>query len=123
MSRLLPLGAFALLALSLAMLAGIAIGETPVSAEVVWQVLANHLWQAGYPLDPIDAGIVWNYRLPRTLVAAACGAGLATCGVVLQALLRNPLAEPYLLGLSAGASTGAVAVGLLGLGGAALSLS
>ncbi|QXH33455.1 FecCD family ABC transporter permease [Pseudomonas muyukensis] len=123
MSRLLPLGAFALLALSLAMLAGIAIGETPVGAEVVWQVLANHLWQAGYPLDPIDAGIVWNYRLPRTLVAAACGAGLATCGVILQALLRNPLAEPYLLGLSAGASTGAVAVGLLGLGGAALSLS
>ncbi|TFF37589.1 iron ABC transporter permease [Pseudomonas sp. RIT623] len=123
MSRLLPLGAFALLALGLAMLAGIAIGETPVSAEVVWQVLANHLWQAGYPLDPIDAGIVWNYRLPRTLVAAACGAGLATCGVILQALLRNPLAEPYLLGLSAGASTGAVAVGLLGLGGAALSLS
>lgn len=123
MSRLLPLGAFALLALSLAMLAGIAIGETAVSAEVVCQVLANHLWQAGYPLDPIDAGIVWNYRLPRTLVAAACGAGLATCGVILQALLRNPLAEPYLLGLSAGASTGAVAVGLLGLGGAALSLS
>ena len=123
MSRLLPLGAFALLALGLAMLAGIAIGETAVSAEVVWQVLANHLWQAGYPLDPIDAGIVWNYRLPRTLVAAACGAGLATCGVILQALLRNPLAEPYLLGLSAGASTGAVAVGLLGLGGAALSLS
>ena len=123
MSRLLPLGAFALLALSLAMLAGIAIGETAVSAEVVCQVLANHLWQAGYPLDPIDAGIVWNYRLPRTLVAAACGAGLATCGVILQALLRNPLAEPYLLGLSAGASTGAVAVGLLDLGSAALSLS
>lgn len=123
MSRLLPIGAFALLALCLAMLAGIAIGETRISAEVVWQVLANQLWQAGHALDPIDAGIVWNYRLPRTLVAAACGAGLATCGVILQALLRNPLAEPYLLGLSAGASTGAVAVGLFGLGGAVLSLS
>ncbi|MDH1101167.1 iron ABC transporter permease [Pseudomonas mosselii] len=123
MSRLLPIGAFALPALCLAMLAGIAIGETRISAEVVWQVLANQLWQAGHALDPIDAGIVWNYRLPRTLVAAACGAGLATCGVILQALLRNPLAEPYLLGLSAGASTGAVAVGLFGLGGAVLSLS
>ncbi|PYC28931.1 FecCD family ABC transporter permease [Pseudomonas mosselii] len=123
MNRLLPIGAFALLALCLAMLAGIAIGETRISAEVVWQVLANQLWQAGHALDPIDAGIVWNYRLPRTLVAAACGAGLATCGVILQALLRNPLAEPYLLGLSAGASTGAVAVGLFGLGGAVLSLS
>ncbi|MCL8302671.1 FecCD family ABC transporter permease [Pseudomonas mosselii] len=123
MNRLLPISAFALLALCLAMLAGIAIGETRISAEVVWQVLANQLWQAGHALDPIDAGIVWNYRLPRTLVAAACGAGLATCGVILQALLRNPLAEPYLLGLSAGASTGAVAVGLFGLGGAVLSLS
>lgn len=123
MNRLLPISAFALLALCLAMLAGIAIGETRISAEVVWQVLANQLWQAGHALDPIDAGIAWNYRLPRTLVAAACGAGLATCGVILQALLRNPLAEPYLLGLSAGASTGAVAVGLFGLGGAVLSLS
>jgi len=123
MNRLLPIGAFALFALCLAMLAGIAIGETRISAEVVWQVLANQLWQSGHALDPIDAGIVWNYRLPRTLVAAACGAGLATCGVILQALLRNPLAEPYLLGLSAGASTGAVAVGLFGLGGAVLSLS
>lgn len=123
MNRLLPISAFALFALCLAMLAGIAIGETRISAEVIWQVLANQLWQAGHALDPIDAGIVWNYRLPRTLVAAACGAGLATCGVILQALLRNPLAEPYLLGLSAGASTGAVAVGLFGLGGAVLSLS
>ncbi|KNX77634.1 ABC transporter permease [Pseudomonas sp. 250J] len=123
MNRLLPIGAFALFALCLAMLGGIAIGETRISTEVVWQVLANQLWQAAHALDPIDAGIVWNYRLPRTLVAAACGAGLATCGVILQALLRNPLAEPYLLGLSAGASTGAVAVGLFGLGGAVLSLS
>ncbi|MGB9089231.1 MAG: iron ABC transporter permease [Pseudomonas farsensis] len=123
MNRLLPLGAVALLALLAALLAGIAIGETRLSFEVVAQVLANHLWQAGHVLDPIDAGIIWNYRLPRTLVAATCGAGLATCGVILQALLRNPLAEPYLLGLSAGASTGAVAVGLLGLGGTLLSLS
>ncbi|MGE8383612.1 MAG: iron chelate uptake ABC transporter family permease subunit, partial [Pseudomonas putida] len=115
MIRLLPCIAIALAALLAALLAGTAIGETNLSPSVVGQVLANHLWQAGYPVDPIDAGIVWNYRLTRTLVAAACGAGLATCGVVLQALLRNPLAEPYLLGLSAGASTGAVLVGLLGL--------
>lgn len=121
--RVLPACALAALALMAAVLAGISIGETAVAPQVVLQVLANHLWQAGYPIDSIDAGIVWNYRLPRTLVAAACGAGLATCGVILQALLRNALAEPYLLGLSAGASTGAVAVGLLGIGSAALSLS
>ncbi|WP_144934220.1 FecCD family ABC transporter permease [Pseudomonas alabamensis] len=123
MMRSLPAVAFALAALALALLAGIAIGETRLSPSVVYQVLANQLWQAEHVVDPIDQGIVWNYRLTRTLVAAACGAGLATCGVILQALLRNPLAEPYLLGLSAGASTGAVAVALLGLGAGALTLS
>ena len=110
-------------ALLLAVLAGIAIGETPIAPAVVLQVLANKLWAAGHVLDPIDEGIVWNYRLTRALVAAACGAGLATCGVVLQSLLRNPLADPYLLGISAGASTGAVLVAVLGLGAGAVSLS
>ncbi|MFU0839888.1 MAG: Hemin transport system permease protein HmuU [Pseudomonas fragi] len=105
------------------MLAGVAIGETPIAPGVVLQVLANKLWAAGHVLDPIDEGIVWSYRLTRALVAAACGAGLATCGVVLQSLLRNPLADPYLLGISAGASTGAVLVAVLGLGAGAVSLS
>ena len=116
----------ALLALALllaAVLAGVAIGETAISPQVVLQVLANKLWGAGYVLDPIDEGVVWNYRLTRALVAAACGAGLATCGVILQSLLRNPLADPYLLGISAGASTGAVLVVLMGVGGGLVSLS
>ncbi len=113
----------AFVALLLAVLGGVAIGETPIAPGVVLQVLANKLWAAGYVLDPIDEGIVWNYRLTRALVAAACGAGLATCGVVLQSLLRNPLADPYLLGISAGASTGAVLVAVLGLGAGAISLS
>jgi iron complex transport system permease protein len=116
----------ALLALALllaAVLAGVAIGETAISPTVVLQVLANKLWGAGYVLDPIDEGVVWNYRLTRALVAAACGAGLATCGVILQSLLRNPLADPYLLGISAGASTGAVLVALIGVGGGSISLS
>jgi len=115
-----------LLALALllaAVLAGVAIGETAISPQVVLQVLANKLWAAGYALDPIDEGVVWNYRLTRALVAAACGAGLATCGVILQSLLRNPLADPYLLGISAGASTGAVLVALIGVGGGLISLS
>ncbi|MBA1296435.1 iron ABC transporter permease [Pseudomonas lurida] len=115
-----------LLALALllaAVLAGVAIGETAIEPQVVLQVLANKLWHAGYVLDPIDEGVVWNYRLTRALVAAACGAGLATCGVILQSLLRNPLADPYLLGISAGASTGAVLVALMGVGGGLVSLS
>ncbi|MQT28258.1 iron chelate uptake ABC transporter family permease subunit, partial [Pseudomonas helleri] len=109
--------------LLLAILAGVAIGETAIEPGVVVRVLANKIWGAGYVLDPIDEGIVWNYRLTRALVAAACGAGLATCGVVLQSLLRNPLADPYLLGISAGASTGAVLIALMGLGAGAISLS
>ncbi|XXE81831.1 iron ABC transporter permease [Pseudomonas sp. R1-1] len=111
------------LTLALALMGGVAIGETSIEPGVVLQVLANKLWGAGYVLDPIDEGIVWNYRLTRALVAAACGAGLATCGVILQSLLRNPLADPYLLGISAGASTGAVMVALLGVGAGLVSLS
>ena len=123
MTARLLLALAACVALLLAVLAGVAIGETPIAPGVVLQVLANKLWAAGHVLDPIDEGIVWSYRLTRALVAAACGAGLATCGVVLQSLLRNPLADPYLLGISAGASTGAVLVAVLGLGAGAVSLS
>ncbi|WP_177409279.1 iron ABC transporter permease [Pseudomonas sp. Irchel s3h9] len=113
----------ALATLLIAVVAGVTIGETSIAPDVVLQVLANKLWGAGHVLDPIDEGIVWNYRLTRALVAAACGAGLATCGVILQSLLRNPLADPYLLGISAGASTGAVMVALLGVGAGIISLS
>ncbi|WP_434765833.1 FecCD family ABC transporter permease [Pseudomonas triticicola] len=123
MSRRLIRLLLVLLTLSVALTGGVAIGETSIEPSVVLQVLANKLWGAGYVLDPIDEGIVWNYRLTRALVAAACGAGLATCGVILQSLLRNPLADPYLLGISAGASTGAVMVALLGVGAGAISLS
>src|SRR5690606_39989183 len=56
-----------------------------------------------YALDPIDEGIIWNYRLSRAVVAACCGSALALCGVILQSLLRNALADPYILGISAGA--------------------
>lgn len=109
--------------LTMAILAGVVIGETPLPVSTVAAVLANELWGAGHPVDPIDAAVIWNYRMPRTLVAAGCGAGLALSGVVLQALIRNALADPYLLGVSAGASTGAVAVTILGVGGGVLGLS
>lgn len=106
-----------------AILAGVILGETPLPLATVRAALANNLWSAGLPVDPIDQGIVWAYRFPRTLVAAACGAGLALAGVVLQALVRNALADPYLLGVSAGASTGAVAVTIMGVGAGMIGLS
>jgi len=65
-------------------------------------------------LTPLQEAIVRDLRLPRVLTAAAVGAGLALSGAVIQALTRNPLADPYLLGLSSGASLGAVTVLLLG---------
>ena len=106
-----------------ALLFGAAIGEVSIPPQVVLKVLANKVLNADYAVDKIDEGIVWNYRMARAVVAMCCGAGLALSGVVLQALLRNALADPYLLGISAGASTGAVAVTILGLGGGAISLS
>lgn len=106
-----------------AVLAGSMIGETALAPDLVLSVLANKLFDAGIPIDPVDQGIVWSYRLPRALVAASCGAALAMAGVVLQALLRNALADPYLLGISAGASTGAAAVTIAGVGAGTVSLS
>ena len=58
---------------------------------------------------------MWELRLPRVLAAALVGAGLAVAGAVMQTVVRNPLADPYLLGLSGGASLGAVAVLVLGV--------
>jgi iron complex transport system permease protein len=105
------LGAALLLSIAVAT----TIGPAPLSVpDVVGSVLA-HLGIGRDPLDPLHAGIVWELRLPRVLTAAAVGAGLALVGGVMQALTRNQLADPYLLGLSSGASLGAVSVLLLGL--------
>lgn len=113
-------GVVALLA-SLAV--AITIGPASIGVGDVWSVVADRLGWGTSELSPIRDGIVWNLRLPRTLLAAVCGAGLAVCGTVMQSLLRNPLADPFVLGVSSGASTGAVVVVVLGAGGGVLSLS
>jgi iron complex transport system permease protein len=89
----------------------------------VRDIVTNHLQLTEIPVHVSEDAIVWQERLPRALVAAACGAGLGVCGAILQSLLRNPLADPFILGVSSGASTGAVLVGVLGLGGSAIGLS
>ncbi|MFJ8022502.1 FecCD family ABC transporter permease [Streptomyces sp. NPDC096311] len=101
----------------------ITIGPADIGVGEVWSAVASHLGGRTSELSPIRDGIVWNLRLPRTLLAAVCGAGLAVCGAVMQSLLRNPLADPFVLGVSSGASTGAVVVVVLGAGGGALSVS
>lgn len=62
--------------------------------------------------------VVWFIRLPRLILALAIGLGLAVCGVIMQAVVKNPLAEPYVLGISSGASLGATSAILLGIGAA-----
>lgn len=89
-------------------------GPAGISPAEVWGSILHHLGFGASPLSPLRDSIVWQLRLPRVLTAGAVGAGLALAGVVMQAITRNPLADPYLLGLSSGASLGAVAVLLLG---------
>ncbi|MFB8117922.1 FecCD family ABC transporter permease [Streptomyces sp. NPDC055962] len=111
----------ALLLLSVAV--AVTIGPARISVPDVWSAVASHLGLGDARLTPIRDGIIWNLRMPRTLLAAVCGAGLAVCGTVMQSLLRNPLADPFVLGVSSGASTGAVVVVVLGVGGGAVSVS
>lgn len=72
--------------------------------------------------DEVFREIVWDVRIPRALAAFACGALLALSGALLQVLLRNPLADPYILGVSSGASAGALLAMVMGLAAAALHL-
>lgn len=114
----------AVLALVGSVLLAVTFGPADLSTSQVWGVLAHRLGLSEDPgLSRLQEAMVWDLRLPRTLLAAACGAGLAVCGAILQSLLRNPLAEPYLLGVSSGASLGAVGVIVLGLGAGVIGLS
>ncbi|MFD1627116.1 FecCD family ABC transporter permease [Azospirillum griseum] len=113
--------ALAGLVLSIALAASI--GEMTIPLDVIAKTVGNRLFGTTHTLNRIQEGVVWDYRLSRAVVAACCGGALAVSGVILQALLRNPLAEPYVLGISAGASTGAVLVMIVGVGGGAVTLS
>lgn len=101
-------------ALIVSIAVAVTIGPADISLEDVGAVFAAHLTGGDSGLPATRDAIVWELRLPRVLTAAAVGAGLALCGAVMQALTRNQLADPYLLGLSSGASLGAVSVLLLG---------
>jgi iron complex transport system permease protein len=102
------IGAGALLA---AILLAVSIGAVQVPLSTVWGILANHAvpglvtpdWTTG------REAIVWDIRFPRALLAALVGAGLGITGAALQAVTRNPLADPHLLGISSGGAFGAIA--------------
>ena len=92
-------------------------GSVSIPPDVVCKVLLNHLvgheifkptWNASLET------IIWTMRFPRVLMALMVGAGLSLCGILMQAMTRNSLADPYVLGISSGASAGAVAVIMYG---------
>lgn len=109
--------------LAAALMFGTAIGETRIPFATVIDVLSVKFGLSHAEVDAIDMSVIWNYRLARAIVSACGGASLALSGLILQALLRNPLAEPYLLGISAGASAGAVSVSVAGIGAGIVSMS
>ncbi|MGE5590203.1 MAG: FecCD family ABC transporter permease [Bacillota bacterium] len=87
-------------------LAGVALGSVRLSAGEVVRSLAHPPWRAG--ASPAGAGaIIWDLRLPRVVLAALVGAGLSIAGAGFQGLFRNPLADPFILGISSGGALGA----------------
>ena len=102
------------LALPVSMVAAVLFGPADLQPGDVIGTIWAHLTGSDPVLSLTRDAIVWESRMPRVLTAAAVGGGLAIAGAVMQSLTRNPLADPYLLGLSSGASTGAVIVLVLG---------
>lgn len=107
---LLALSIIALLAVVLAL----AIGSVTISPSELWAVIQDQG-------SVLHQTLVWDLRLPRTLAAFATGGLLAVAGALMQVLLRNPLADPYVLGLSGGAAVGALLAMLGGMGALAIS--
>jgi iron complex transport system permease protein len=106
-------GTILTLLLLLAVIASLALGDFNLKPAEVLRALAGRG-------DELARTVIWDLRMPRTLVGLAVGAGLAASGVAMQAFFRNALASPGLLGVSAGGALGAVTA--LALGGAAVSL-
>jgi len=110
LKRILAAATVLSLVLLVVMFLGISMGSTDSGVKAVFLVLLGK----GTPDSILDT-IIWQLRLPRVLLAALVGATLSLGGLVFQALLRNPLAEPYILGISGGSAIGAISGILMGL--------
>lgn len=88
-------------------LVGLSIGGSSYSIGQSWEAIWTGLWLAGSGDMDTAQQIVWSLRVPRVLTAVICGFGLAFAGLIMQTILRNPLASPFTLGVSAAASFGA----------------
>jgi iron complex transport system permease protein len=97
------------LAALVALAGSLAVGSLALSPAQLWSALV------GGPGSGLGGEVLWNLRLPRALAGLACGGLLALAGALMQVLLRNPLADPYVLGISGGASVGALLALMFGL--------
>lgn len=96
---------------------GIIIGPTPINLSDVRIALAHNIFGVEAPTSASSTNaVIWDIRIPRLILGAAIGAGLAVAGAILQAVVRNALADPYILGINSGASTGAALAILFGVG-------
>ena len=95
-------------------LVAISAGSVAVPAGDTLAILTAKLLGKEPAVDPALTDIIWALRVPRVLLAMTVGAGLALAGVVMQASVQNPLAEPFILGIASGASVGATLAILLG---------
>lgn len=105
------------LLLVLVMGAAVSWGSAELGWGDVWRTAGTKL-TGSEPVDPATEAIIWQIRLPRVILAAVVGMALAGAGVVFQGLLRNPLADPYILGVSSGAALGAAIAIFTGAGAA-----
>nr|WP_241665665.1 iron ABC transporter permease [Prescottella subtropica] len=107
-----------LAAVATAVAVAVSLGTVSIPVGDVWAIVAHRLAPESFApwWTAAREAIVVESRLPRALTAAAVGASLAVAGAVAQAVTRNPLADPYLLGVSSGAGFGVAAVTVLGIG-------
>lgn len=87
---------------------GISLGPVSLSLDTVWQVVLSKLGISTGNVTALQHQIVWELRVPRVLLGLLVGAGLAVAGTAIQAIVRNPLGDPYLIGIVPGATLGAV---------------
>ncbi|MFB6580084.1 FecCD family ABC transporter permease [Streptomyces sp. NPDC056402] len=101
--------------LALLALLSAGIGAYDIPLTDVLASVQHHLGLGGAPLDRVGESVLWNVRLPRVVLALLVGASLGCAGALMQGVFGNPLAEPGVIGISAGAAVGAVAAIGLGL--------
>ncbi|GES06395.1 hypothetical protein Acor_84640 [Acrocarpospora corrugata] len=95
---------------------GVMIGSVTIPLETIGQVMGAHVFGSPAVTDPVHDQIIWDVRVPRVLAGVLVGTALAVTGVVIQAVVRNPLGDHYVIGVTPGASLGAVAAIVLGAG-------